>query len=305
MAGNRPRNLTFGSVAERYERFRPGYPETLRELVLAGDPSGGGPGGGCRHRQGHPAVRGERPGGHRRRARCADVRGAGQDDGLTPGHRRVQHARGVAAAATGGARLRGGGLALDGPGTRWTRAARLLVPNGVFASFGGPLNLTDEDLRARVEDERAAVIGDEDVPARRTGQTARCAGRATSWRRRRTSRTSRSTTSRPSTGSRRTTWSDSCRRSRRTCCSTSRCGPRCCAGSGHCSRTRWRSGVTSHSTVLAVPTTADPSQMAARGTSQMAASELVSRRRWRRRGGRPVEDGDPMLTEPSQMAVSR
>ena len=35
MTGERPRNPTLGSVAERYEWFRPGKPEALRELVLA------------------------------------------------------------------------------------------------------------------------------------------------------------------------------------------------------------------------------------------------------------------------------
>lgn len=164
MAGNRPRNLTFGSVAERYERFRPGYPETLRELVLAGTRPeaalevGAGTGKATRLFAGNGlAVTAVEPDAQM----CAVLARTTASLPVTvvcstlealP----LQPPVGLVYAAAA--------WHWTDPATRWTRAARLLVPNGVFASFGGPLNLTDEDLRARVEDERAAVIGDEDVP---------------------------------------------------------------------------------------------------------------------------------------------
>ncbi len=158
------RGLTFGSVAERYERYRPGYPAELLDL-LVGDGSGStaieiGAGTGKATRLVAGAgirVTAVEPDAQM----CAVLARTTASLPVTvvcstlealPPQPRV----GLVYAAAA--------WHWTDPATRWTRAAQLLVPNGVFASFGGPLNLTDEDLRARVEDERATVIGDEDVP---------------------------------------------------------------------------------------------------------------------------------------------
>lgn len=50
------------------------------------------------------------------------------------------------------------------PETRWERAARLVRVGGVFACLGGPVNAADPDLDARVEALREEVIGSEDLP---------------------------------------------------------------------------------------------------------------------------------------------
>ncbi len=59
--------------------------------------------------------------------------------------------------------------------------------------------------------------------------------------------------------------------------------PPCSPVSVPSSPTPSRYAATSASTALAVPPSADP--------SQMAASEWATRRRWRRQSGRPVADG--------------
>ena len=49
------------------------------------------------------------------------------------------------------------------PDSRWERAARLVREGGLFASLGGPVNVADDDLAARVEALREEVIGSEDI----------------------------------------------------------------------------------------------------------------------------------------------
>lgn len=46
---------------------------------------------------------------------------------------------------------------------RWSRVAAMLEPGGVFASFGGPLNLQDPALEAEVRAARADFLSDDDV----------------------------------------------------------------------------------------------------------------------------------------------
>jgi SAM-dependent methyltransferase len=47
---------------------------------------------------------------------------------------------------------------------RWERAAALLEPGGVFASFGGPVSLADAELQAHVDAARAPYLADDEVP---------------------------------------------------------------------------------------------------------------------------------------------
>ena len=48
---------------------------------------------------------------------------------------------------------------------RWSRVAAMLEPKGVFASFGGPLNLQDPALEAAVRAARTPFLADDDVPS--------------------------------------------------------------------------------------------------------------------------------------------
>ena len=51
------------------------------------------------------------------------------------------------------------------PEGRWTRVAGMLVPGGIFASFGGQRELADPDLRDRVEAVRSTYLDDDEVPS--------------------------------------------------------------------------------------------------------------------------------------------
>jgi SAM-dependent methyltransferase len=160
------RALTFGSVAPLYERFRLGYPEELVDVVLAFA---------------------ERP------IRTALEIGAG-----TGKASRAFAARGVAVTATDPdpamlAELRthvpasvvtvrasleelplttaydlvfvAAALHWTDPVHRWSRIAALVRTGGVFASFGGQVQLTDLGVRERVHAARSAFITDDAVPS--------------------------------------------------------------------------------------------------------------------------------------------
>lgn len=162
-APDRRRALTFGGAAERYERFRPGYPERLRDLVLG------------ETRPGSAVEVGAGTGKATRLFAAAGVQvTAVEPDPLMCA---------VLARVTAGMAVTVLQSTLEelpvlspvellysaaawhwtDPATRWTRAARLLVPGGLFASFGGPITLVDEVLEDAVEREREEVIGSEDI----------------------------------------------------------------------------------------------------------------------------------------------
>ena len=48
---------------------------------------------------------------------------------------------------------------------RWPRAAALLEPSGVFASFGGPVQLADQAVEAAVREARAPFLDSDDIPS--------------------------------------------------------------------------------------------------------------------------------------------
>ena len=160
------RALTFGSVAPLYERFRLGYPDELVDVVLAFA---------------------ERP------IRTALEIGAG-----TGKASRAFAARGVAVTATDPdpamlAELRthvpasvvtvrasleelplttaydlvfvAAALHWTDPVHRWSRIAALVRPGGVFASFGGQVQLTDLGVRERVHVARSAFMAGDSVPS--------------------------------------------------------------------------------------------------------------------------------------------
>lgn len=159
------RALGFGSVAEAYERYRPGYPDALVDEVLAyaGRPVvtaleiGAGTGKATRAFAGRgPTITATDPDEamlaelRRHVPGVTTVRETFEELPLTTTYDLV-----YAAAAMHWTR----------PGGRWDRVAALLVPGGVFASFGGPLDLADPDLAATVEEARRPWLASDDVPS--------------------------------------------------------------------------------------------------------------------------------------------
>lgn len=160
------RALVFGSVARAYERYRAGYPDAVVDLVVA------------------HAVR---------PVRTALEIGAGTGKAT-----RVFADRGIAVTATDPdpamlAELRrqvpptvtvveatledlpassnydvvlaAASLHWTGPTRRWARVAALLEPDGVFASFGGPLDLADPALRAAAREAQSLWLLDDGFPS--------------------------------------------------------------------------------------------------------------------------------------------
>ncbi|GAA0798870.1 class I SAM-dependent methyltransferase [Spirilliplanes yamanashiensis] len=163
MAG---RALSFGAVARAYERFRPGYPEEVADLVLgyAGRPVraaleiGAGTGKATRlfARRGLAVTATDPDAGmlDELRRHAGDgvrtVRAAFED--LRPGER---YGLVYAAAA----------LHWTRPAGRWERVAALLEPDGVFASFGGPIQPADPAVEAAVRAARAPFVERDDLPS--------------------------------------------------------------------------------------------------------------------------------------------
>lgn len=160
------RALRFGSVARAYERFRPGYPEELVDEVLtyAGRSVvtalevGAGTGKATRvfARRGI-AVTATEPDPEMLvelqkhvpasvLTRCAPFEALP----LTSVYDLV-----FAAAS----------MHWTHADQRWSRVAAMLEPGGVFASFGGPLDLEDPALEAKVRTARADFLADDDVPS--------------------------------------------------------------------------------------------------------------------------------------------
>ncbi|RLU86336.1 SAM-dependent methyltransferase [Streptomyces griseocarneus] len=160
------RALSFGAIAEAYERFRPGYPKELLDLVMtyAGRPVrtaleiGAGTGKATRLFAEHgvtvtatepdPAMLAELT--KAVPANVTTVRAAFEDlrSGETYGL--------VYAAAA---------LHWTRPEDRWSRVAALLEPEGVFASFGGPVQLADPAVEESVRAARAPFLESDEVPS--------------------------------------------------------------------------------------------------------------------------------------------
>ena len=157
-----PRGLLFGAAAESYERFRLGYPDEVvdRTLAYAGRPVrtalevGSGTGKATRAFA----------------SRGIQITALEPDPNMftvlqresiampvTPVHTRFEEYDGppvdlVYAAAA---------WHWTDPDTRWDRVARLLVAEGVVASFGSPMSLVDARLRAAVEEARRPYLSDD------------------------------------------------------------------------------------------------------------------------------------------------
>ncbi|MFF0250494.1 class I SAM-dependent methyltransferase [Streptosporangium sandarakinum] len=160
------RALSFGGVAEAYERFRPGYPVELFDMVMAYAARpvrtaleiGAGTGKATRlFAERGIAVTATDPDGamltELRRHVPANVRTvqAALED-LRPGKR---YGLVYAAAA----------LHWTNPEGRWSRVASLVEPGGVFASFGGPIELADPAVEQAVRAARSPFLADDGVPS--------------------------------------------------------------------------------------------------------------------------------------------
>ncbi|MEU9799000.1 class I SAM-dependent methyltransferase [Streptomyces sp. NPDC051000] len=160
------RALSFGAMAQAYERFRPGYPDRLFDMVAAyaGHPLrtaleiGAGTGKATRlfARRG-VAVTATEPDGamlaelrEHVPAHVRTVRAAFED--VPSGER---YGLVYAAAALHWTRAEG----------RWSRVAGLLEPGGVFASFGGPFRLADPAVEEAVRAARAPFLESDEVPS--------------------------------------------------------------------------------------------------------------------------------------------
>lgn len=160
------RALSFGVIAEAYERFRPGYPPALFDTVMAhaGHPVrtalevGAGTGKATRlFAQRGVAVTATEPDGSmlaelRKHvpAHVETVHAAFEDL-----HRSERYELVYAAAA----------LHWTNPEGRWSRVAALLEPGGVFASFGGPVQLADPAVEEAVRTARAPFLETDEVPS--------------------------------------------------------------------------------------------------------------------------------------------
>ncbi|MEU5419226.1 class I SAM-dependent methyltransferase [Streptomyces sp. NPDC001407] len=160
------RALSFGATAGAYERFRPGYPKELFDLVMtyAGRPVrtaleiGAGTGKATRLFADHGVmVTATEPDAAMLAelnktvpANVTTVRAAFED--LRP-------------CETYGLVYAAAALHWTRPEGRWSRAAALLEPEGVFASFGGQVQLADPAVVESVRAARAPFLESDEVPS--------------------------------------------------------------------------------------------------------------------------------------------
>lgn len=159
------RALSFGAAAQAYERFRPGYPRELVDLVL--------------DYAGRPVASALEIGAGTGKATRAFVAAGVQVLATEPDAAMLAELqRQVPDVVTINAPFEtvpleqqfdlvfaAAAMHWTEPAGRWERVAALLVPGGVFASFGGPLELADAAVRAEVERARAAFLDSDDVPS--------------------------------------------------------------------------------------------------------------------------------------------
>lgn len=160
------RALTFGSIAEAYERFRPGYPVELFDLVAsyAGRPIetgleiGAGTGKATRLFAEHGVViTATEPDA----SMLAELR-----KHVPPAVTAVQTAfEEVQLGSTYSLVYAAAALHWTNPAGRWDRIAALLEPGGVFASFGGPIQLADAAVQQAVDEARQPFLDTDEFPS--------------------------------------------------------------------------------------------------------------------------------------------
>lgn len=160
------RALSFGEVAAAYERFRPGYPEALFDLVasyadgplLTALEIGAGTGKATRLFARHGVeVTATEPDA----AMLAELRRT-----APPGVDTIRAAfEDLTTGRTYGLVYAAAALHWTRRDGRWARVAAMLDAGGVFASFGGPIQLADPTLAAEVAAARAPFLASDDVPS--------------------------------------------------------------------------------------------------------------------------------------------
>lgn len=158
------RALRFGSVASAYERFRPGYPDRIVEEIQAYAEHplrtaleiGAGTGKATRVFAAHGiAVTATDPDA----AMLAELRRH-----VPPTVTTVQVAfEDVALTDTYDLVFAAAAMHWTLPAGRWSRVAALLGPDGVFASFGGPLDLQDRAVAEAVLTVRRPFLPDDGI----------------------------------------------------------------------------------------------------------------------------------------------
>jgi SAM-dependent methyltransferase len=166
MLGMAGRALSFGMVAEAYERFRPAYPGELVDIVMAyaGRPVrtaleiGAGTGKATRlFAQRGVTVTAVEPDG----AMLTELR-----KHVPANVRTVQAAfEDVRPGQSYGLVYAAAALHWTNPDGRWSHVATLLEPGGVFASFGGPVRPADAAVREAVRAARAPFLESDEVPS--------------------------------------------------------------------------------------------------------------------------------------------
>jgi SAM-dependent methyltransferase len=160
------RALSFGTVAEAYERFRPGYPVQLFDKVMkyAGQPVltaleiGAGTGKATRlFAERGVTVTATEPDGAMLAELRKHVPATVKTVQATFEELRPAESYGLVYAAAA--------LHWTNPEGRWSCMAALLEPAGVFASFGGPVELADPAVAEAVRVARAPFLESDDVPS--------------------------------------------------------------------------------------------------------------------------------------------
>jgi SAM-dependent methyltransferase len=166
MLGMPGRALSFGVVAEAYERFRPGYPVELSEMVMAyaGAPVrtaleiGAGTGKATRlFAQRGVTVTATEPDGAMLAELVKHVPASVKTVQAALEDLRPDGSYGLVYAAAA--------LHWTNPEGRWPRIAALLEPGGVFSSFGGPIRLADPAVEDAVRAARAPFLDSDEVPS--------------------------------------------------------------------------------------------------------------------------------------------
>jgi SAM-dependent methyltransferase len=161
----RRRALTFGLAAVAYERYRPGYPLEMVDLVIDYGPGptrtaleiGAGTGKATRAfvQRGIDVLATE-----------PDAQMLAELRTQVPAARTLQAPfEEVPTSSTYDLVYSAAALHWTDPATRWDRTAALLRPRGIFASFGGPVRLANRADRDAFEAARRPDVEDDEVPA--------------------------------------------------------------------------------------------------------------------------------------------
>ena len=165
LLGMSGRALRFGGVAQAYERFRPGYPVEIVELVMgyASQPIrtaleiGAGTGKATRlFAQAGVKVTASEPDP----AMLDELRKQAPDAVTVPAA-----FEGLPLGEPFGLVYAAAALHWTRPDGRWSRVAALLQPAGVFANFGGPVRLTDPSVEQVVQAARAPFLASDEIPS--------------------------------------------------------------------------------------------------------------------------------------------